>query len=119
MAEHSIEASIITWLEGIGYTAFATVPKDRPQQFATVDTAGGTSADMVRSELVTVDVWAQSRDAAQRMANDIAARAAAAGRAGEISGAGRVDVNATPYWLPDTATRMPRYRMLLEAACLM
>lgn len=111
-----VEKSIIDWLNARGYTAYSTVPRERPARFVSVDATGGGAADLVAAALVTVDCWATSRGEAAALADSVVKRAVQDSRGGGIGGVGRIDVNAWPYWNPDPDSRTPRYRAVLEVS---
>ena len=111
-----IERKIINWLISRGFDAYSNVPNPRPARFVSVDLTGGGASDLVTNALITIDVWALSRGDAATDADAIYRAFLHDSRRGRIPGAGRVDVNASPYWQPDPDSRTPRYRMVLEVA---
>lgn len=114
MANYSVEAAMIAWLSGMGYDAYANVPKDRPDAFVTVERTGGGVADMVDLPLVAVQAWAQSAADAEAMANAVK-MAALVGERPE--GVHSIRVNSGPYKFYDEETMQPRYQVLFDVAC--
>lgn len=58
----NIEATIISYLNGNGFKAYADVPNPRPESFVTVERTGGTSDSVVLDRpTVAVQAWAKTR----------------------------------------------------------
>lgn len=110
---YSVTESFVSWLSSLGYRA-STRPPKTGSEFATVERTGGGVVDMVDRPTMAVQAWAQSEDRAEEMANEIRLAALA----GPMPrGVQRIWVDAGPYPFWDEDTRMPRYQVVLGAAC--
>lgn len=57
----NIEATIVSYLNGKGFNAYADVPNPRPKEFVTVERTGGTSSVALDRPTVAVQAWSESR----------------------------------------------------------
>ena len=65
----NIEATILAHLKGRGFNALADVPKDRPNEFVTVErTGGGKDSVVLDRPTVAVQSWSTSRYKASELA---------------------------------------------------
>ena len=111
---YSIEEGVIAWLTGLGYDAHATVPKDRPDRFVTVERTGGDVADMVDHPEIAIQTWARSAADAEQDACAIRMVALAGNLPGGVHS---MRVNSGPYKFYDEESMQPRYQTVYDAAC--
>lgn len=57
----NIEATIVSYLNGKGFKAYADVPNPRPKEFVTVERTGGPSSVALDRSTVAVQAWSESR----------------------------------------------------------
>lgn len=90
--------------------AFMDVPSKRPARFVTVERTGGP-VEMVRQvPLLAVQVWAESRYEASRLAEVVADVLRSLVHLGWV---GRVNVSSV-YNFPDPDGRQARYQIVVE-----
>lgn len=110
----SIVEEMVAWLASLGYRASGRVPKDRPDEFVTVERLSGLVEDMIDYPSVAIQTWAQSEDRAEAIGNEIRLAVLVGPRPDGIHS---VKVNAGPYAHYDESTRQPRYQLVLDIAC--
>ena len=111
---YSIEQALIEWLEGMGYDAYSNVPKDRPDEFVTVERTGGYVEDMVDHPVIAIQTWSQSAASAEKGASDIRMAAIL----GDVpDGVHSMRVNSGPYKFYDEESMQPRYQTVYDVAC--
>lgn len=91
-------------------TASADIPRQRPRRFITVERVGGET-DLRRDHpMIAVQVWAESRYQAGRLARLVAERTQALHGHPQV---GRVNIAST-YNFPDPASRQARYQITVS-----
>lgn len=86
------------------------VPSPLPPRFVTVEQTGGRRPEKIGSATLAVQCWAQSRDAAGQLCEDVIAAMEAITAADEIS---RCELD-TAYNYTDTERRKPRYQAVFD-----
>lgn len=107
----NIEASFIQWLGELGYEAYATVPKSRPDSFVTVERTGGDADNLLDSPYLAVQVWDTTRQAAADNAAAIRLSCLEASQAGNLPDGIYTVRGGSLYWFPDPDSRQARYQI--------
>lgn len=114
MAVFSITEAMVRWIASMGVRASTRPPASPGGAFATVERVGGGVSSLVDRASMAVQVWAPTEDEAELTANAI--RLAMLTQA-PPAGIHSIRVSAGPYPFYDDETRMPRYQMVVDAAC--
>ena len=110
---YSVTAAFVQWLIAHGYDAHSYPPADS-DEFVTVERTGGGVVDMVDHPTIAVQTWAQTEARAEDMANEI--RYLVLTEA-PPEGVHSVTVETGAYRFYDEYTRLPRFQLVLDAAC--
>ena len=109
----NIEQTAIKYLEEkLDVPVFADVPKKRPDEFVTVERAGGSLANVVIDHAsIVIQSWAKTRHDASELAIsvDLAMHCFV-----DEKGVSNVERNAGPYNFPDPDNTQARYQSLYE-----
>lgn len=105
-----------TLIEGIsdavGVPAFSDAPKDRPDEFVTVECVGGSRDRFVDRPSAAVQSWSTSKAGAHALAERV--DSAIEGMAGGPSGITHVE-RGMPYSFP-SSDGLPRYQSVYDFA---
>ena len=111
---YSIEEQTIAWLDGLGFSVYAQVPKNRPDRFVTVERTGGEVIDLIDHPIIAIQTWAKTQ--AQAESDSLAIRLEAM-LLNLPSGVHSMRVNSGPYKFYDEDSDMPRYQTLYDVTC--
>lgn len=107
----NIETKIIAYLNANGFRAYANVPANRPDKFATVErTGGGFDNYVIDRPTVAVQAWGQKRLEASEMAYAI--RDSMIQMVNE-PGICKVSINSI-YNFPDFESGAARYQLVVD-----
>jgi hypothetical protein len=110
---YSVTAAFINWLNTYGYNAHS-YPPDDGTEFVTVERTGGGVSDMVDHPAIAIQTWAQTEERAEDMANEIRYLVLTEAPPDGVHG---VAVETGAYRFYDEYTRLPRFQLVLDAAC--
>ena len=106
-----IEATLIGYLRNeLGVHVSASVPRDRPQRFVTVERTGGALDQFRDLPMFAVQAWGVSAADAASLADDV--RKALPGLI-EVDEVARVNVGST-YNFPDPDSGQARYQTVCD-----
>ncbi|WRS29610.1 hypothetical protein U6G28_08790 [Actinomycetaceae bacterium MB13-C1-2] len=112
----NITATVIQWLNGrphlvaAGLEAFATVRKERPPRFITVERTGGAIDTFRDLPNLAIQVWGQSVAECEDLSNLLRRELP---HLTEISEIARVSIGSTYNW-PDPDTKQARWQTVIS-----
>lgn len=111
---YSVQEAVVSWLDGLGYSASTRAPRDTSTELVTIERTGGGVTDFVDAAQVVVQTWAATEVRAEEMALDIRSAAIS----GPLpNGVAAMRAENGPYLQVDPATRRFRYQTVYSVYC--
>lgn len=111
MGYYSIEASVVAWVQSLGYACGQLMQRDRRGMFVTIERVGGGVSEFNQSASIAMQVWAESNAEAEAVSGAIVLRMLTEQ---PPAGIHSVEVDTGPYFYADLETDRPRYQTVLD-----